>query len=475
MLRKLFFFFSLMFTVSAQALPPSTGFADTVEGVLPAVVNISTTQTVRQAPRFRPQDLPQFPPGSPFEEFFRQYFEGMENAAPRKATSLGSGFIIDTDGIIVTNNHVIDGADEITVIFANKNEYKAELIGRDERTDVALLRIKAKEKLTALRWGNSDKARVGDWVLAIGNPFGLGGTVTQGIISARARDINAGPYDDFIQVDAAINRGNSGGPLLNINGEVIGITTAIYSPTGASVGIGFASPSNHTQKVVEQLLSQGKVRRGWLGVKIQPMTEEIAEGLGLKQPVGALIAEPSPNSPAAKAGLQAGDVILSFNGIDINETRTLPRLVAQTPIGKKVPLIIWRDNERRSTSATIGELHDDTAPPPVNKKSSNGNSNTVLGLRLGVIDAQARQRLKLDDSVNGALIVAVAQDSDAAAKGIRPGYVIVAAGGAPVTNPQQFTEALDSIREEGRKSILLRLVAPGGERLFVAIKTSDGE
>ncbi len=464
-----------MLTYRAEALPPSTGFADIVEGVLPSVVNISTTQTVRQTPRLRPQDLPQFPPGSPFEEFFRQYFEGMENAAPRKATSLGSGFIIDPDGIIVTNNHVIDGADEITVIVANKNEYKAELIGRDERTDVALLRIKAKEKLTALRWGNSDKARVGDWVLAIGNPFGLGGTVTQGIISARARDINAGPYDDFIQVDAAINRGNSGGPLLNINGEVIGITTAIYSPTGASVGIGFASPSNHTQKVAEQILSQGKVRRGWLGVKIQPITEDIAEGLGLQQPIGALIAEPTPNSPAAKAGLQAGDVILSFNGIDLNETRTLPRLVAETPIGKKVPLIIWRDNERRSTSVIIGELQDEPDPAPANKKSNNNKDDNVLGLRLGVLDNQARQRLKLDDSVNGALIVAVAKDSDAAEKGIRAGHVIVAAGGIPITSPHQFIEALDRTREEGRKSILLRLVAPGGERLFVAIKISSGE
>ncbi|HJS32758.1 MAG TPA: Do family serine endopeptidase, partial [Alphaproteobacteria bacterium] len=320
--------------------PPAQGFADLAERLLPAVVNISTTQTVRQdrnqqqGPQQGPQgerrrgpEVPQFPPGSPFEEFFREFFDrqGRPDAPPRRTQSLGSGFVIDSTGYVVTNNHVIAEADEIKVILHDDTQLAAKVIGRDPKTDLAVLKVEPSKPLTAVKFGNSDQTRVGDWVVAIGNPFGLGGTVTAGIVSARARDINAGPYDDFIQTDASINRGNSGGPMFNLAGEIIGINTAIYSPSGGSVGIGFAIPANLAKPVIDQLRVSGKVRRGWLGVQIQSVTDEIAESLGLNKARGALVARVTENSPAAKGKIESGDVILKFDGKDVTEMRRLPR------------------------------------------------------------------------------------------------------------------------------------------------------
>jgi len=316
--------FTIMFvSVGISAAERPNSFADQVEKLSPSVVNISTTTVVNDGPS---ADMPQFPPGSPFEEFFKNFGD---NNRQRKAQSLGSGFIIDAEGIVVTNYHVIENAEEIRVILADETSFTAKVLGQDKKTDIAVLKIEPGEtKLTAVAFGNSDDLRVGDWVLAIGNPFGLGGTVTAGIVSARGRDIGNGPYDDFIQTDASINRGNSGGPLFNVEGEVIGINTAIYSQSGGSVGIGFAISSNLASRVASQLVEFGQTRRGWLGVFIQEVTPDIAESLGLKEAAGALVSSVNENSPAAKGGVQPGDVILKFDGKLIDKMRDLPRIVA---------------------------------------------------------------------------------------------------------------------------------------------------
>ncbi|WP_375731161.1 Do family serine endopeptidase, partial [Azospirillum sp. B506] len=334
-------------------------FADLAEKLLPAVVNISTSQSAPQRPQGQRPEVPQFPPGSPFEDFFRDFFDRQQqqDQPQRKATSLGSGFIIDAkNGYVVTNNHVVQDADEITVILQDDTNIKAELVGKDSKTDLALLKIKTSHPLVAVPFGDSDAMRVGDWVLAIGNPFGLGGSVTAGIISARQRNIDAGPYDDFLQTDASINRGNSGGPMFNLNGEVIGINTAIFSPSGGSVGIGFAIPSNLAKQVVAQLKDYGKTRRGWLGVRIQAVTPEIAESLGLPNHKGALVASVTQDGPAAKGGIQAGDVVTKFDGREIDEMRRLPRVVAETSIDKAVPVEVWRKGKSQTVHVKVGEL-----------------------------------------------------------------------------------------------------------------------
>src|SRR5438105_13832839 len=319
------------------------GIADVAEAVIDAVVNISTSQTVdaKGGPSL------QLPPGSPFEEFFEEFNRnrrGDQNRdrAPRRVNSLGSGFIIDAEGIVVTNNHVISDADEISVILNDRTKLKAEVIGRDQKTDIALLRVKPEKPLKAVKFGDSEKLRLGEWVIAIGNPFSLGGTVTAGIVSARNRDINSGPYDNYIQTDAAINRGNSGGPLFNLNGEVIGVNTAIISPSGGSIGIGFAVPSKTVVPVIDQLKEFGETRRGWLGVKIQQVTDEIAESLNVKPPRGALIAGVDDKGPAKPAGIEAGDVVVKFDGKDIKDMKDLPRIVADTPVGKQVDVVMIR-------------------------------------------------------------------------------------------------------------------------------------
>ncbi|HEX2151475.1 MAG TPA: Do family serine endopeptidase, partial [Stellaceae bacterium] len=351
---------------AASAHPAPDSFADLAEKLLPSVVNISTTQNVasdKPGERSSP-GRPRVPPGSPLDEFFKDFLDrnGQRNEKQeprsRKATSLGSGFVVDPAGYIVTNNHVIEGADEINVILHDDTRLKAEVLGRDSKTDVAVLKIKTDKKLIPAVWGDSDKARVGDWVLAIGNPFGLGGSVSAGIVSARQRNIHSGPYDDYLQTDTAINRGNSGGPMFNGQGEVIGINTAIYSPSGGSIGIGFAIPSNIAREVANELSTDPEhvVRRGWLGVRIQAVTDEVAETLGLDKSRGALIASVNENGPAQTGGIQPGDVILSFDGKPVSDMRHLPRVVAGTKAGKTVPVTVWRKRREETLQVAVGRL-----------------------------------------------------------------------------------------------------------------------
>lgn len=482
--------------------PAPTSFADLAERLLPAVVNISTTQNAparasgkdssknngreggkdRDKDQARPgpgPDLPMFPPGSPFEDFFRDFFDrekpGQEpNAPSRRATSLGSGFIVDAqNGYVITNNHVIQDADEITVRLQDDTNIKAEVVGRDSKTDLALLRIKTDHPLVAVPLGDSDRMRVGDWVVAIGNPFGLGGSVTAGIISARARDIQAGPYDDFLQTDASINRGNSGGPMFNLAGEVIGINTAIFSPTGGSVGIGFAIPSSMAKGVIEQLKQYGRTRRGWLGVRIQAVTPEIAENLGLPKAHGALVASTTPNGPAARAGIQPGDIVTSFDGKDIAEMRRLPRVVAETLIDKQVPVVVWRKGQTVTVDVKVGELEaaeesgaiataDEPAPRSASKPVE------VLGLKLVKITPELRQQFELGNEINGVLVQEVDPGSPAADKGMIRGDVILEVGQEEVAAPDDVASRVKKARDQGKKSVLL-LVDRKGDLRFVAL------
>jgi serine protease Do len=423
--------------------------------------------------------MPQLPPGSPFEEFFREFFErNRPQQRQRKVTSLGSGFIVDATGYIVTNNHVIKDADEITVALQDDTRLKAEVVGRDPKTDVAVLKVKTTRKLTAVRFGDSDKARVGDWVVAIGNPFGLGGSVTAGIISARNRDINSGPYDDYIQTDASINRGNSGGPLFNLDGEVIGIATAIFSPSGGSVGIGFAIPSATAHPVIEQLIKHGQVRRGWLGVHIQAVTEEIAETLGLKEAKGALVASVIKDGPAKKGNIKAGDVILTFNGKEVPEMRKLPRIVAATDVNKTVEVVIWRNSEKMTLSVTVGELEDREAK--VASRSRGGKKEgkaaekiEALGLTVAEVTTDLRERYSLDKDAKGVVVTAVDEGGAAAEKGIRPGDVIAEISQEEIVTPADIMARIKDARKSGRKSVLLLVEGQGGLR-FVAVRIAAG-
>jgi serine protease Do len=474
---------------SAAARPTPDGFADLAAKLLPSVVNISTAQTLksdRGKERSGPE-IPQFPPGSPFEEFFRDFFDhgmpkgGRPEAQPRKATSLGSGFIIDPAGYVVTNNHVIADADEITVILHDDTNLKAEVVGRDTKTDIAVLKVKTDKPLNAAAWGDSDASRVGDWVLAIGNPFGLGGSVTAGILSARQRDINSGPYDDFLQTDASINRGNSGGPMFNMDGQVIGINTAIYSPSGGSIGIGFAIPSNLAKPVVAELQGEPdhNVHRGWLGVRIQAVTDEIAESLGLDKAKGALIASVSDNGPAQAAGIQAGDVVLSFDGKDVSDMRRLPRLVAETPVGKTVSVTLWRKRKESLVQVTVGRLDESdqqqasSQEPP--KKAAKDEAGVVktLGLTLSGITPDLKEKFSLAGDAKGVVVVDVAKDSPAAAKGVHAGDLIMEAAQEEVKSPSEVGSKIDEAKKSGRKSILL-LVERQGDLRFIALRLDQG-
>jgi serine protease Do len=466
--------FAALFILAAVAAPGTAGakvapesFADLAEMLLPSVVNISTTQAIEGR---RLPEMPQVPPGSPFEEFFKDFFDRNRPQRRRKATSLGSGFVIDKAGYVVTNNHVIQEADEITVILQDDTRLKAEIVGRDARTDLAVLKVKASDSLVPARFGESNGSRVGDWVVAIGNPFGLGGTVTAGIISARGRDINAGPYDDFIQTDASINRGNSGGPMFNMKGEVIGINTAIISPSGGSIGIGFAIPASTAKPVIDQLIKHGEVRRGWLGVHIQAVTDEIAETLGLKDAEGALVASVMKGGPAEKAGLKAGDIILEFAGKKVGQMRELPRIVAATEIGKPVDVVVWRDGKRVAEKVTVGEL-DDEKIQMSSRGRSGGDKGEVevdsLGLTLAAIDDAMRKRFDLGDEVKGVVVTQVDEDAAAADKGIRPGDVIVEVSQEEVATPSDVTRMIRQARKAKRKSVLLRIEGKGGLRFEV--------
>jgi serine protease Do len=469
----------------AAARPAPDSFADLAAKLLPSVVNISTTQTLKsdRGREHAGPEIPQFPPGSPFEEFFKDFFDhgmpksGRPEAQPRKATSLGSGFIIDPAGYVVTNNHVIADADEITVILHDDTNLKAELVGRDTKTDIALLKVKTDKPLSAATFGDSDAARVGDWVLAIGNPFGLGGSVTAGILSARQRDINSGPYDDFLQTDASINRGNSGGPMFNMDGQVIGINTAIYSPSGGSIGIGFAIPSALAKAVVAELQGEPdhNVHRGWLGVRIQAVTDEIAESLGLDKAKGALIASVSDNGPAQSAGIQAGDVVLSFDGREVSDMRRLPRLVAETPVGRSVPVTLWRKRKEHPVQVTVGRLEESdqqqASAQDTPKKTAKDEAGVVktLGLTLSGITADLKEKFSLAGDSKGVVVVDVAKDSPGAAKGVRPGDLIMEAAQEEVKSPGEVSTKIDEAKKSGRKSILL-LVERQGDLRFIALR-----
>jgi serine protease Do len=453
----------------ARGAPES--FADLADKLLPTVVNIATTQTLKA--NGQQSGMPNLPPGSPLENLFKNFL-GPDKNTPRHVTSLGSGFVIDPSGLIVTNNHVIDDADQIMVTLNDGVTLPAKLIGRDEKTDLALLKVVSKKPLPSAHFGDSDKARVGDWVIAIGNPFGLGSTVTAGIVSARNRDINAGPYDEFIQTDAPINRGNSGGPLFDMDGNIVGVNSAIYSPSGGSVGIGFSIPSNMVRDVIDQLRKFGVARRGWIGVRIQALTEDLAEGMGLPTTSGALIADVTPNGPAAKAGIQNGDLVQGFDGKPIGDSRALPRIVADSPVGKTVPIDVFRKGRKLTLRVMVARLNDKETPPP--RKSlappPQGKSKSrisQLGLSLGLIDADARAQFKLPGNLQGVVVTDVAPDSPAAEKNFRAGDVIVQVQNQPVRSPDDVARRVDADAKAGKKVELL-LVNRGGDLTYVALR-----
>jgi serine protease Do len=479
---------SLALPPAAAARPGPDGFADLAARLLPAVVNISTTQTLKpEGEEHGGTEMPEVPPGSPFEQFFHDFFDhqrqrGHEGEAlPRRAASLGSGFIVDAAGYIVTNNHVIADADDITVILHDNTNLKATVVGRDTKTDIALLKVSTSKPLPATVWGDSDAARVGDWVLAIGNPFGLGGSVTAGILSARQRDINSGPYDDYLQTDASINRGNSGGPMFNMDGQVIGINTAIYSPTGGSIGIGFAIPAALAAEVVEELKveSDHTVHRGWLGVRIQAVTDEIAESLGLDKARGALVAAVTGKGPAAAAGVLPGDVVLTFNKKPVDDMRHLPRLVAETPVGKSVSLTLWRKRKEETIEVKIARLEESEVKPvsapeaaPKAPRDEPGLVKT-LGLTLSGVTPDLKTKFSLGDNAKGVVVVDVARDSAAAARGFRPGDLIIEAAQAEVKNPDEVAKEIADAKKSGHKSILL-LVDRQGDLRYVALGLDQG-
>jgi serine protease Do len=446
--------------------------------VKPAVVNISTTQKTEgpSASRGIPQ-MPDLPEDSPFRDFLERFFNNRGGPGSpggpteRKVNALGSGFIIDPAGYVVTNNHVIEKATDIKVTLTDGTELKATLVGRDAKTDLALVKVEPTKPLPYLTWGDSDKAREGDWIIAVGNPFGLGGSVTAGIISARGRDLASGPYDDYMQIDAPINRGNSGGPTFNMDGQVIGVNTAIFSPTGGSVGIGFAVPANLAKSVVEDLRKSGRVDRGWLGVQIQPVTPEIAESLGLKEPKGALVAGLTDDSPAGKAGIRQGDVITSFNGHKIGELRDLTRAVAVVQKGSKVPVEVIRNGKAQSMPVTVGAMPRDgeqvAAAPPEPKEQAPARAETgidQLGLKLASPTAETRAKFGLKDDVKGAVVVGVKQDAPAADRGINVGDVIVGVGQERVSSVNDVVAKVKRASDAKQKAILLLIDRKGNER-----------
>ena len=458
----------------AQARPAPDSFADLAAKLLPAVVNISSSQTVT-ARNGQPggPEMPLFPPGSPFEQFFKDFLnrnrppggKGGEPAPERRLQSLGSGFIIDSSGLIVTNNHVIDGADQITVTLQDNTTLKATVVGRDETGDIALLRVKPDKPLPAVPFGDSDKARVGDWVLAIGNPFGLGGTVTAGIVSARGRNIHQGPYDDFIQTDAAINQGNSGGPLFDMNGEVIGMNTAIYSRSGGSVGIGFSIPSNMVKNVVAQLRDFGHPRRGWLGVRIQQVTPDIAESLGLKEATGAMVAGVNEGGPADKAQIHNGDIILKFNNQDVKDMHALPRVVAESEVGESVPVVVWRNGKEVTLQAKLGEKPDDTQVASASPEKAPQPATTEiagLGMKLAPISQELRDKYQLNADQKGVVVTDVTPDSPAAERGLKAGDVIVEVQQGEVSTPADVQKRVDSVKKENRRSVLMLIQRQDG-------------
>jgi serine protease Do len=454
------------------------GIADVAEQVIDAVVNISTSQKIDP----RAEELPDLPPGSPMEKFFDQFFKnhhgpGGDNSdeTPRRINSLGSGFIIDPSGLVVTNNHVIADADEISVILNDGTKLKADLVGKDTKADLALLRVHADKPLKSVKFGDSGKLRLGEWVIAIGNPFSLGGTVTAGIVSARNRDINSGPYDNYIQTDAAINRGNSGGPLFNLDGEVIGINTAIISPSGGSIGIGFAVPSDTAVDVINQLRQYGEVRRGWLGVRIQQVTDDIGESLNISPARGALVAGIDDKGPAKPAGIEPGDVIVTFDGHDVKEMHDLPRIVADTPVGKTVDVVIIRKGKEETHKVTVGRLADNTKVAEAATKDNPPPEKSVvqktLGLELSSLSDDQRHKFKIRDDIKGVLVTGVdpsvaTADPD---KRLAAGDIIVEVQYSAVNTPADLQKRVDQLKSQGKKMAVLLVSNGQGDTRFVAL------
>ncbi len=460
-------FIVLAWSSAAQARSAPDSFADMVERLLPAVVNIQTRQTIEGGQ------------AEQFEEFFKEFFERRgEGGEPppqqqqRRGSSLGSGFVIDPSGFIVTNHHVIADADEVEVVLSDGTKLEATVVGSDKDTDLALLKVETDAPLPSTEWGDSQETRIGDWVVAIGNPFGLGGTVTAGIVSARQRDINAGRYDNFLQTDAAINKGNSGGPMFNLEGQVIGVNTAIFSPSGGSVGIGFATPSSMAKNIIAQLRDSGEVRRGWLGVRIQNVTDELAEGLRLERPRGALVAAVTEGGPAEEAGIKQGDVILEFNGREVSEMRRLPAMVAETAVNSTVDVTIWRRSKEEKVKVRIGELEADqvaAAPPDQKPEALSPSEMESLGLALGKITPELRARFELDDATKGVVITEVEEGGSGAEKGLRPGDVIVEVDQEEVLSPSDVVEKVEKAQSEGYRVVTL-LVFRQGDFQWVAVR-----
>jgi len=460
-------------TEAVQTEQRSGDLADLIAAVKPAVVNISVIG--HQAAASGAMPVPQFrvPPGSPFGEFFRKHF-GPPSAArtphshAREFRAVGSGFIISADGYVVTNHHVVRQAEQINVILDDGNSYRASIQGRDPKTDLALLKIKPNKPLPFIEFGDSNRARVGDRIVAIGNPFGLGGSATTGIISARGRDIQSGPFDDFIQIDAPINQGNSGGPLFNMHGRVIGINTAIFSPNGGNVCIGFAIPSSQARTIIAQLRSNGHVERGWLGVQIQMLTRELADSMDLPSEQGALVASVAPRSPAARAGVRTGDVILSFNGRDVTRMKDLPRLVAQVGSDQTISMDVWRNGKKRRLNVVVGTAPETVKQAAYQPRSADGNEGK-LGLALAPLTNESRHRFGVDDTLkHGAVIVDVRNGSPAAEKGLRRGDVIMRIGQSDISDPQQVVEAVNRA-SAGADGKLLLLVNRHGTAQFITM------
>ncbi|MBX5170032.1 Do family serine endopeptidase [Rhizobium sp. NZLR1b] len=506
--------------IQAPAIQPGVpnsgpaSVADLAEGLLDAVVNISTSQNVKDDEGAGP--APRAPDGSPFQEFFNDFFNKQQgNKGPNhNVSSLGSGFVIDPAGYIVTNNHVIEGADDIEINFANGSKLKAKLIGTDTKTDLSVLKVEPKAPLKSVKFGDSSTMRIGDWVMAIGNPFGFGGSVTVGIISGRGRNINAGPYDNFIQTDAAINKGNSGGPLFNMKGEVIGINTAIISPSGGSIGIGFSVPSELASGVVDQLREYGETRRGWLGVRIQPVTDDIADSLGLDTAKGALVAGVIKGGPVDDGSIKAGDVILKFDGKTVSEMRDLPRVVAESTVGKEVDVVVLRDGKEQTVKVKLGRLEDsdqaaasdDAAPdgsqddgvitpdPGENNDMDQPDSDdqaqptpgkpdhhqgqvspdaatpkNVLGLSLSLLSAETRKAFGIAESVDGVVVTEVTPGSASAEKGLKPGDVIVEVAQEFMKSPDAVAAKVQALKQEGRRNAQLMIASANGDLRFVAV------
>lgn len=462
----------LVQSLSAAARPDS--FADLAEKISPAVVNITTSTVVET----NAGPNPIVPEGSPFEDFFREFQDrnrGGDGAPrPRRSSALGSGFVISEDGYIVTNNHVIEGADEIIIEFFSGKELEAKIIGTDPTTDIALLKVEADGPLEYVSFGDSDIMRVGDWVVAMGNPLGQGFSVSAGIVSARNRALS-GTYDDYIQTDAAINRGNSGGPLFNLDGQVVGVNTAILSPNGGSIGIGFSMASNVVTRVVAQLKEFGETRRGWLGVRIQDVTPDMAEAMGLEKASGAMVTD-VPDGPSKEAGIEAGDVIVSFDGKDVEDTRGLVRQVGNTQVGKAVRIVVFRDGKTQTLKVTLGRREQSEGAVPAvqsgEEPAPEVEPQVVLGLTVSPVTDDLREQLSLDDTITGLVVMDVDEDGDAYEKGVRAGDVITEAGQNKVATVADLEERIASVKEAGRKSLLL-LVRRGGEPRFVALSLED--